>query len=78
MTNALKARRDELLKDLEVAESGVYDWAESDRIYGEICDVDNALGAAEMTDDQLRDGWPNGPAGARRAIAAERARRRVA
>lgn len=76
MSKTLKARLQELKKDLAVAESGVYDWAESERIYCEMVEVDNAINAAEMTDKQLLAGWPNGPASARRAIEAERVRRK--
>ena len=75
--DALKARRTKLLKDLEVAESGEYDWAESERVYGELVEGDNAIASAEMTDKQLRAGWPNGPASAQRAIAAEKRRRGI-
>tara|TARA_R110002096_G_scaffold138592_3_gene292389 strand:+ start:721 stop:957 length:237 start_codon:yes stop_codon:yes gene_type:complete len=78
MTEAtLIARRAALLIELDAAESGEYDWALSGEIYQKIVDIDNRLGAMDMTDGQLRAGWANGGAGAQAAIADERFNRGI-
>ena len=59
-------------------ESGVWQSnLESGKIYQKIVDIDNRLGAMDMTDDQLLAGWANGGAGAQAAIADERFNRGI-
>jgi|TARA_R110001583_G_scaffold28001_1_gene99959 hypothetical protein len=70
--NDLIARRTALQVELEAAESGVYDWDLSGKIFTDIREIDNQLGAMDMSDDQLLAGWENGGRSAQVAIANER------